>query len=101
MGLDINIKVQKPVVCPKCGEVVTHTFVDCENSSGRVWSELLEKIGYKNDRWYATDMKLSEEQSKELFDFVTQHDVYNRHSIRSMVSIAILEKNEVVVNADW
>ena len=103
MGLDITIKVRRPVVCPKCGEVVTHTDVDDEQSGGRIWYEFLDKIGYKNDDWYARDMELTEEQTVYAYDFVTKHfeDIYLAHNIRLMLAVAMRNKDAVVVNADW
>ena len=103
MGLDIRVAVRKPVICPKCGEVVAHTDVDDECSSGRVWYEILDKIGYKNDDWYAKDMELTKEQTREVYDFVTQHinDIYQAKIIRSMMSTAMIDGDVVVINADW
>lgn len=103
MGLDITIKVRRPVVCPKCGEVVTHTDVNDVQSGGRIWYEFLDKIGYKCDDWYAKDMQLTEKQAEYAYDFVTKHldDIYLAHNIRPMLAIAMRDKDAVVINADW
>lgn len=103
MGLDIAIKVKRPVICPKCGEIVAHTNVDDEDSGGRVWYEILDKIGYKNDDWYAKDMELTKEQTREVYDFVTRHidDIYQAKHMRLMISEAMCDGDVIVINADW
>ena len=103
MGLDIRVTVRKPVVCPKCGEVVAHTDIDNEDSGGRIWYEILDKIGYKNDDWYAKDMELTKEQTREVYDFVTQHinDIYQAKNIRQILAVAMVSGDVIVINADW
>ena len=103
MGLDIRVSVRKPVICPKCGEVVGHKETDIEASGGRVWYEILDKIGYKNDDWYSKDMALTKEQTREVYDFVTRHidDIYQAKNIRNMLSVAMIDGDTVVINADW
>lgn len=103
MGLDITIKVRRPIICPKCGETVMHTDVGIEESGGRIWYEILDKIGYKNDDWYAKDMELTKGQAREVYDFVTRHikDIYQAQSIRPMISCAMSDGDAVVINANW
>lgn len=103
MGLDISIKVKKPIICPKCGEVVAYKYLGSEESGGRIWYEILEKIGYKNDNWYAKDMELTKEQTREVYDFVSRRyeEIYQARSIRSMISCAMSDGDVVAINADW
>ena len=46
MGLDIIIKELKEFRCPDCGQLVTTQNIDAECSSGRVWYDFLESVGY-------------------------------------------------------
>ena len=109
MGLNITIKERKEFRCPDCGRLVTTQNVYVECSSGRVWYDFLESIGYyaqgdnlteKND-WYGEDMILTKEQAKQLADFVSENKPYNAHDIECLVASALLHGNKVVINADW
>ena len=109
MGLDIAIKERKEFRCPECGRLVTTLDIGQECSNGRVWYDFLEPIGYyvphekrteEND-WYGKDMELTEEQAKQLADFVSDNQPYNAWDVGCLIAMALLHGNKVVINADW
>ena len=109
MGLDITIKERKEFRCPECGRLVTTLDIGEECSSGRVWYDFLQGVGYyveddnpteEND-WYGKDMVLTEEQAKQLADFVSENQPYNYMDVEGLVARALLHGNKVVINADW
>ena len=109
MSLDITIKERKELRCPECGRLVTTQDIGAECSSGRVWYDFLESVGYyvegdnlaeEND-WYGNDMVLTEEQAKQLADFVSNNHPYNYHDIELLVVRTLMNGNKVVINADW
>ena len=109
MSLYITIKEREEFRCPDCGRLVMTQDIDLEWSSGRVWYDFLEPIGYyvpyekrteEND-WYATDMVLTEDQAKQLADFVSDNQPYNARDVECLVARALLHGNKVVINADW
>ena len=109
MGLDITIKERKEFRCPDCGRLVTTQDIDAEGSSGRVWYDFLEPIGYyvpyekrteEND-WYGLDMVLSEEQAHQLIRFVLDYQPTEYKAIERLVARALMHGNKVVINADW
>ena len=109
MGLDIRFIHRKNIVCPKCGEIVGHTDVDCIDAGGRGWYTILESIGYyvpyeqrtdEND-WYGKDMVLTEEQADEVYQFAKKNDLYCSYLVQKLIAEAIYENDSVVVNADW
>ena len=110
MGLDITIKERKEIRCPDCGRLVTTQDIDAESSGGRVWYNFLESVGYyvpcgkkrteEND-WYGEDMVLTEEQEKQLADFVSDNLPYHWVAINNLIASAMLHGNKVVINADW
>lgn len=109
MSLDITIKERKGFRCPDCGRLVTTQDIDAECSGGRVWYNFLEQIEYyvpcgkrteEND-WYGEDMVLTEEQAKQLADFVSDYCPYNCGATVNLVARALLHGNKVVINADW
>ena len=109
MSLDITIKERKEFRCPDCGRLVTTQYIDEVSSSGRVWYDFLESVGYyvecdnlteEND-WYGKDMVLTEEQAKQLADFVSDYCPYNWAAINNLIASAMLHGNKVVINADW
>ena len=109
MSLDITIKERKEFRCPDCGRLVTTQDIGAECSGGRVWYNFLEQIGYyvpyekrtdEND-WYGKDMVLTEEQEKQLADFVSEYQPYKAQYIESLVARALMRGNKVVINADW
>lgn len=109
MSLDITIKERKEFRCPDCGRLVTTKDIDKEYSSGRVWYDFLQGVGYyvegdnpnEENGWYGEDMVLTEEQAKQLADFVSEYQPYYAKSIYGLVARAILHGNKVVINADW
>ena len=108
MSLDITIKERKEFRCPDCGRLVTTQNVGAEYSSGRVWYDFLESVGYYDphvepeyDAWYGDDMILAEEQAKQLADFVSDKHPYNARDVECLVARALLHGNKVVINADW
>ena len=109
MSLDITIREQKEFHCPDCGRLVTTQDIGAEYSCGRVWYNFLEPIGYyvpyekrteEND-WYGKDMVLTEEQEKQLADFVSDNLPYHWVEINNLIASAMLHGNKVVINADW
>ena len=109
MSLDIIIKARKELRCPDCGRLVTTQDIDAEYSGGRVWYDFLESVGYyvegdnlteEND-WYGKDMVLTEEQAKQLADFVSDNQPCNARDVECLVAKALLHGNKVVINADW
>ena len=109
MGLDITFSRRKKVICPHCGTTVTHTTEDDYDSGGRVWYPFLESIGYyvpydqrteEND-WYGKDMVLTDEQVKKAYEFIMENDVYDGREIANLIAVAVFEKEDIVVNADW
>ena len=109
MSLDITIKERKEFRCPDCGRLVTTKDIDEVNSSGRVWYDFLQGVGYyvegdnptdEND-WYGEDMVLTEEQAKQLADFVSDNLPYKYQYVESLVARALMRGNKVVINADW
>ena len=109
MSLDITIKERKEFYCPDCGRLVTTQDIDEECSCGRVWYDFLQGVGYyveddnpteEND-WYGKDMVLTEEQAKQLADFVSDNQPYNYMDVEGLVARALLHGNKVVINADW
>ena len=109
MSLDITIKERKEFRCPDCGRLVTTKDIGAECSGGRVWYNFLEQIGYyvpyekrteEND-WYGEDMVLTEEQAKQLADFVSDFIPYGYADIENLVARALMRGNKVVINADW
>ena len=109
MSLDITIKERKEFRCPDCGRLVTTQDIGAECSCGRVWYAFLESIGYyvpyekrveEND-WYGEDMVLTEEQAKQLADFVSDNQPYNARDVGFLVARALRRGNKVVINADW
>ena len=109
MSLDITIKERKEFRCPDCGRLVTTQDIGEECSSGRVWYDFLESVGYyvecdnlteEND-WYGKDMELAEEQAYQLADFVSDNQPYNAVDIQWLVAVTLLHGNKVVINSSW
>ena len=109
MSLDITIQERKEFRCPDCGRLVTTLDVDAECSSGRVWYDFLQGVGYyvegdnpteEND-WYGKDMELTEEQAKQLAQFVSDYQPTDYDDIEVLVARALLHGNKVVINANW
>ena len=109
MSLDITIKERKEFRCPDCGCLVTTQDIGAECSGGRVWYDFLQSVGYyveydnlteEND-WYGKDMVLTEEQAKQLADFVSDNQPYNARDVECLVARALMRGNKVVINADW
>ena len=109
MSLDITIKERKEFRCPDCGRLVTTKYIDEEYSGGRVWYDFLKSVGYyvednnptEEEDWYSTDMVLTEEQAKQLAEFVSDNQPYNAMDVECLVARALLRGNKVVINADW
>ena len=109
MGLDIDISRKTATICPHCGKITGYKVVDSKESGGRVWYPFLESIGYyvpwenrteEND-WYCKDMILSVEQTKALYQFLKETEMYQGSAIKNMVAKALLEDGIIVVNANW
>jgi hypothetical protein len=109
MGLDITITQRKKNICPHCGKVTGYSDVCSASSGGRGWYPFLELIGYyvpyelrteEND-WYGKDMALTKEQANHAYHFVKDEEIYNWREIRGLIAVALVEKDDIVVNADW
>ena len=109
MSLDITIKERQEFRCPNCGRLVTTQDIDEADSGGRAWYNFLEQIGYyvpcgkrteEND-WYGKDMVLTEEQAKQLAQFVSDYQPTGYNDIEVLVARALMRGNKVVINADW
>ena len=109
MGLDVSVIRQKNLVCPKCGEVVGIYSMDDVDSGGRAWYPFLEAIGYyvpydqrteEND-WYGKDMKLTDKQVNDLYNFVKKNDLLGSNEIMGLIALARMEGQDVIINADW
>ena len=110
MSLDITIRERQEFYCPDCGRLVTTQNIGAtEYSGGRVWYNFLEPIGYyvpyekrtKENDWYGEDMVLTEEQAKQLAQFVSDYQPADYDDIEVLVARALLHGNKVVINADW
>ena len=111
MGFDITVIQCDLAKCQNCDEPIIGTIRDYVDSSGRVWKEYLEKIGYyvpyeirekEPERdFYGKDMTLTSEQAKDLVTFAREHDVFGWVSIKMLVDCAIENGDFVVINADW
>ena len=109
MSLDITIKERKEFRCPDCGRLVTTQDIDAEGSSGRVWYDFLQGVGYyvqgdnpteEND-WYGEDMVLTDEQAKQLAYLVSDNLPYKYQYVETLVARAFMRGNKVIINADW
>ena len=109
MSLDITIKERKEFRCPDCGRLVTTQDIDAVSSGGSEWYDFLQGVGYyveddnpteEND-WYGEDMALTEEQAKQLADFVSDKHPYNARDVECLVARALMWENKVAINADW
>ena len=109
MSLDITIKERKEFRCHDCGRLVTTQDIDAVSSGGSEWYDFLQGVGYyvegdnpteEND-WYGDDMVLTEEQTKQLADFVSDNLPYHWVAINNLIASAMLHGNKVVINADW
>ena len=109
MGLDITIKERKEFRCPDCGRLVTTQDIGAECSGGRVWYDFLQCVDYyveddnltEEKDWYGEDMVLTEEQAKQLADFVSDNQPYDARDVECLIARALLHGNKVVINADW
>lgn len=109
MSLDITIKERKEFRCHDCGRLVTTQDIGAEGSSGRVWYDFLQGVGYyvecdnptEEEDWYGKDMELTEEQAKQLAQFVSDYQPTDYDDIEVLVARALLHGNKVVINADW
>ena len=109
MSLNIRIKERKEFRCPDCGRLVTTQDIAEECSSGRVWYDFLQGVGYyaeddnqtEEEDWYGKDMELTEEQAKQLAQFVSDYQPTYYDDIEVLVARALLHGNKVVINADW
>ena len=111
MGLDITIKIERPVFCPHCGEVVDWKTVKDVDSCGQAWFNYLESIGYyvspetmkktgAKDK-YGQDVVLRNDQIKQMEKFLKDNDVYYGYTIYAAIRVAQIDGHSVVINADW
>lgn len=106
MGLDIRIIERKPLICTTCGKPVASINVHTVESNGRVWYPFLEECGYLDPSfcdidWYGKDKVLTTDQVDSLQKFVVMNEVYNKSAVLEVVTSAICDGNNVVINADW
>lgn len=112
MGLDISFTVANETACPHCGGIIFVCNANSltENSCGRGWYPILEELGYyvpydqrteEND-WYGKDMTLTKEQVEKVYQFIIRcPGLYRASAIRGLISMAILDGDAVILNADW
>lgn len=111
MGLDIRIIQRRSVLCPCCGKEVCSKDIECQESGGKAWYDILESIGYyvpyeqrteEND-WYGKDMTLSKANAAKMRSFVmcNNETIYNGKAIANLIAAAICDSDDVVINADW
>ena len=110
MSLDITVKVQQPIICSHCGEIVDYKTIEEIDSGGRVWYDYLESIGYyvPYEKWkngekdkYGENMILSETQIELMKKYIQNHNIYYGNAIFNAVSEAQINGDSVVINADW
>lgn len=106
MGLDIRISRAKPIYCPHCGELIMYKSVDDVDSSGRIWYEFLDNVGYRRpggSDMYGQDMVLDDEKLKELINFINRYseDGFRFGSIGYLIEDACIDGDKIVINADW
>ena len=109
MGLDVRLTKRRKITCPDCGKIIDYKELECIGSDGRAWYDVLEAIGYyapheqrteEND-WYGKDMVLTKEQSIKMRNFVGCYNVYDANAIANLIAGALIDGDEVVINADW
>ena len=110
MSLDVRFSETATVLCPHCGKAIGNEAIECVDAGGRDWYPILESIGYyvpydqrteEND-WYGKDMVLTTEQAEKVYwQIVNKVNVYNGYSVSALIARALMNKNNVVVNADW
>ena len=106
MGLDIRISRAKPIYCPHCGELVTYKSVEDIDSSGRIWYEFLDNIGYRksgNSDMYGRDMVLDDESLNALVSFINHYseDGFRFSSVAYLIENARIDGDKIVINANW
>ena len=106
MSLDIRIIERKPIICPECGEVAGHVYVRKAESGGRAWYPILEEFDYyragdMNLDWYGKNMVLTADQADRLQRFMVQTPLYNKSAALEVITSAICDGNDVIINADW
>jgi hypothetical protein len=109
VSLDITFSQQKKIICPNCGEIVGRTVEGSVDTGGRGWYPFLESIGYyvpydkrtKENDWYGKDMKLTEQQTDKLYEFVKKNDPLCADEIMALIALARMEGQDVIINADW
>lgn len=106
MGLDITISRAKPIYCPHCGELVMYKSVDDVDSSGRIWYEFLDNVGYRRLGgldMYGQDMVLDDERLNELINFINRYseDGLRFGSIGYLIKDARIDGDKIIINANW
>ena len=111
MSLDVRFTVRRNVMCPHCGKVVMTTDEQTVDTGGRAWYPILEELGYyvpyelrteEND-WYGKDMVLNDEQLDILYQHIRYRvsELYHGMEVLSLIAVARMENDMVVLNADW
>lgn len=109
MGLDVRLTKRRRITCPDCGKIIDYKELECIGSGGRAWYDVLKSIGYyvpydqrteEND-WYSKDMVLNESQVMQVRKFAMSNEVYNHYAIANMIAAAMVDGDDVVINADW
>jgi hypothetical protein len=111
MSLNVKFAMCKDVVCPHCNKVAKQEDVYSISSGGRIWYDILETLGYyvpyekrtKENDWYGKDMVLTVEQAKQVYNYIRENSqpFTINHDILDLIATAIVEENDVVINADW
>jgi hypothetical protein len=111
MSLDITFKECENIICPHCGEIVGTEDLQSVNSGGKCWYPVLESLGYyvpynkrteEND-WYGKDMTLTYEQANEMYQKIKadKFDFTNGVGIMNLIAQAVMNRNQIVICADW
>lgn len=112
MSLDVNVSRINKVTCPHCGEFIEYKQIGEElMTGGRSWYTILEKFEYyapyeerksgKKKDWYGEFMYLTEEQAKEILNWIPSVKPYNWAEIRSLILETLYEGDIVAIRADW
>lgn len=104
MSLDVRVSSRKAIICPHCGEVVGCEEMDRISVDARKWSVFLKEIdNYPKpfEDWHGKDMPLTTEQARRLVEYAKEYDPYIAPEIKTLVSEAIFDGDEIVISADW
>ena len=106
MGLDVQIRLTKPIVCPDCGKIVYNAAIDeypyneVLHTGGHCLRAYLNEIGY-GDEQYDKWVQLTTEQALDFAKLCIKEACYNANEISAMVMCAMAKEYDVELEADW